>query len=985
VLNTGLIGLSAATALLGVTILVLWAFGKVSPLGALVGLGVQPLYLLAYRLNRRGRSFPAACMTVVALLAVIVATDYQFGSGYATLVGYAVVTAVAAVLIDSRAALLVALFSVGGHVVVGVARAPASTGGETLGLSLLLLLLVILQGLTEREKNKALLHQRALSAQLTSANERLQRQLDEQSRAEMKMKRRSEELEVLREISLAVTAQLELDELLSNTVKLGCRFLNVSAGSIYLLDDETGGLELVVNHGMATDYIGWRLAPGEGLAGRVVQSGEPLNIQDYHQWEGRSPRWEEVPLTGVLGVPLKRRQQTIGVLSFEEISKARSFDEHDVWLASLFANQVAIAIDNARLFARAQRELAERERVEKALQDTKQELEKRNTRLEALYRIGQVVNGTLKTKAILDHLTDEAMRVTRASHGQVLVVQEENRCFHRHSLRGFTAEEAERARTIPLSLDRGINSRVYKTHQTVCVDDVCTEPGYFPLIPATRTELAVPIIRQGKVLGNLDLQSPEVGAFHDVDLDYLSALADQVAVALENARLFEEEQRQREVAESLQQVAMVLNSSLDLEEVIDKIIEQMRRVIPCDGAGLFLQADSNLVLSGGFGFEGALNGAQISLQSDLEIAQVFRRRKPHIVADVRAGSDWDPLAADPRVRGWMAAPLLSANRAIGVLTADSFAAGAYSPEDANALHVFANQAAVAIENARLFEQAQQEIGERKRAQSTLRTYADRLERSNRELEEFAYVASHDLQEPLRKVHAFGDRLQARYGQVLDEQGRDYLERMQQAAQRMQSLINGLLTYSRVTTRALPFVPVDLGQVVREVLSDLEVRIEQVNGRVEVGDLPTIDADPTQMRQLFQNLIGNALKFHRPEEPPLVTISAKLLDAGDQPPATEQRAAAERRAVTEEVAARRCQILVQDNGIGFDPKYLDRIFQVFQRLHGRGEYEGTGIGLATCRKIVNRHRGSITATSTPGQGATFIVTLPLEQPAEMELS
>jgi signal transduction histidine kinase len=265
------------------------------------------------------------------------------------------------------------------------------------------------------------------------------------------------------------------------------------------------------------------------------------------------------------------------------------------------------------------------------------------------------------------------------------------------------------------------------------------------------------------------------------------------------------------------------------------------------------------------------------------------------------------------------------------------------------------------------EQLQREITERVQAETALQTYAKKLERSNRELQDFAYIASHDMQEPLRKVQAFSDRLQAKYGQTLDDRGRDYLERMQRAAGRMQTLITDLLTYSRVTTKARPFVPVDLARIVHEVLSDLEKRIEQVGGRVEVGDLLTIDADPPQMGQLLQNLIGNALKFHRQDLAPVVRIHAQLLNSQAPQPAGDT------------ASDGFCQITVQDNGIGFDEKYLDRIFQVFQRLHGRGTYEGTGTGLAICRKIVERHDGSITAESKPGEGATFIVTLPVRQP------
>lgn len=259
-----------------------------------------------------------------------------------------------------------------------------------------------------------------------------------------------------------------------------------------------------------------------------------------------------------------------------------------------------------------------------------------------------------------------------------------------------------------------------------------------------------------------------------------------------------------------------------------------------------------------------------------------------------------------------------------------------------------------------------DITERKRADETLARKAAELARSNAELEQFAYVASHDLQEPLRKIRAFGDRLKAKLDGTKMGDGRDYLERMQNAAARMQTLINDLLTFSRVISTTQPFVPVDLGVVTREVLGDLEVRIEQTKAKIEVGELPTIEADPMQMRQLLQNIIGNGLKFQPPKGTPLIKISGQLMK--------KPFASAAEPTPDDEV----CEIRIQDNGIGFEEKYTDKIFAMFQRLHGRSEYEGTGVGLAVCRRITDRHSGNITAISKPGEGATFIVRLPVHQ-------
>jgi signal transduction histidine kinase len=232
---------------------------------------------------------------------------------------------------------------------------------------------------------------------------------------------------------------------------------------------------------------------------------------------------------------------------------------------------------------------------------------------------------------------------------------------------------------------------------------------------------------------------------------------------------------------------------------------------------------------------------------------------------------------------------------------------------------------------------------------------ERLEHSNRDLEHFAYVASHDLQEPLRKIRAFSDRVTRRYAALLDDQGRDYLARTENAASRMQRLIDDLLSLSRVTTRKQPMQTFALGQVVREVVADLEIRIQSSGGRVEIGELPEIEADPAQIRQLMQNLIGNALKFHRPDEPPLVRVSATAAGPG------------------------RIEIRVEDNGIGFDSRDAEKLFLPFQRLHSRMQYEGTGIGLSICQKIVERHGGTIRAESEPGVGSKFIAVISIRQP------
>ncbi|MGI9478989.1 MAG: PAS-domain containing protein [Hyphomicrobiaceae bacterium] len=255
----------------------------------------------------------------------------------------------------------------------------------------------------------------------------------------------------------------------------------------------------------------------------------------------------------------------------------------------------------------------------------------------------------------------------------------------------------------------------------------------------------------------------------------------------------------------------------------------------------------------------------------------------------------------------------------------------------------------------------QDITESEQFAEQTQIYLKKLEQSNRELQEFAYVASHDLQEPLRKIEAFGDRLSTRYAETLPDDGKMFIDRMQNAASRMRLLINDLLAYSRVATKVDPPKMIDLNHLLDGVLSDLQIRIDELDAEVISAQLPSIEADATQIRMLLQNLISNALKFQKPDTKPIVRIEAELIEPN--------LGEADREMV---------RLKVIDNGIGFDNAYKETMFKIFQRLHGRLEYEGTGVGLATVRKIVERHGGKLDADGRLDEGATFIIDLPIKQ-------
>lgn len=281
------------------------------------------------------------------------------------------------------------------------------------------------------------------------------------------------------------------------------------------------------------------------------------------------------------------------------------------------------------------------------------------------------------------------------------------------------------------------------------------------------------------------------------------------------------------------------------------------------------------------------------------------------------------------------------------------------------LHCLARS--IRAENGRLMKIAGsvRDITRQRTMEKELDNKVNELYQSNKDLEEFAYIASHDLQEPLRKITTFIDRLSEKYKDALTGDGEMYLGRIVASAVSMRSLINNLLELSRVATTKQEFEPVDLNTVLREVKTDLELVMEETGTTISSATLPVIDAIPSQMKQLFTNVIGNAIKFHKPGVPPVISVEAGLMTGPEKqynpPPHSPAY-----------------KITITDNGIGFEEEYATRIFQAFQRLHGKSEYPGTGIGLAICKKILEYHKGVIYAESSPGKGSRFTFILPQYQ-------
>ena len=621
------------------------------------------------------------------------------------------------------------------------------------------------------------------------------------------------------------------------------------------------------------------------------------------------------------------------------------------------ANLEQLLTESRRLYQTAQEELAERKQAEEERARLLAEMEHNLEQVAALREIDLAITSSLDLGGVLDILIDKIGSLLPNLATEVWLFNRESRQLERIACGNLDKEEWVRRelRETPPLLKAAMEEKAPVLVSNVQTDPRILDSNFFRKHGLV-SYLGLPLVVKGEVLGVITFMTREEHQFSKEESEFLTMLASQAAIAIHNSQLYEQSQRREEIQALLKELSQDI-TSLNLDSLLQKLTDKVRDIVKVDTCDVRVNEKGVWRLLGVSGIEAKRVRAGATRTTRGRSSWIIKNRKALSIPDITRGTDIPGGETTLRigVRGYLGVPLfLKGGEVVGVLRAMTYQPREFSQEEVDLLQQLGNGAAIAIENAQLFE-------ELRASQENLEKSNAKLTRSNAELTQFTNVASHDLQEPMRKIQAFADRLKTKYSDALGDQGRDYLERMHNAAARMQSLIDDLLAYSRVTNKTQSFVPVDLAEVTQEVLSDLEVRIEQTGGRVELGELPTIDADPGQMRQLLQNLISNALKFHRKGEPPVVKVHSHPLDG--------QRSS---------TGNGSCQIVVEDNGIGFDEKYLDRIFATFQRLHGRYEYEGSGIGLAICRKNAERHGGTITAKSTPGQGTAFIVTVPVQQ-------
>ncbi|MCX9009915.1 MAG: ATP-binding protein [Candidatus Methanoperedens sp.] len=407
----------------------------------------------------------------------------------------------------------------------------------------------------------------------------------------------------------------------------------------------------------------------------------------------------------------------------------------------------------------------------------------------------------------------------------------------------------------------------------------------------------------------------------------------------------EELKRAKELSDALNSINSAINSTLDFDEIMRKVVVEAGKAIGSDACNITLCKGNNWTVEYTYGLPQQIIGTRFTGEQAVISDLVAATKKPLIIKDILSEERFRRwMLQEYGVRSVLGIPLLMREEVVGVLYFIYFSVkSAFSRSEIDFAEKLSASVSLSMQNARLFE-------ERKRAEEELKKRTEELARSNAELEQFAYIASHDLQEPLRMVSGFTQLLAKRYRGRLDKDADEFIAFIVDGTKRMQRMIEDLLAYSRVGTQGKPFEPVNLEDVFNQVVTSLKVTIEENKAQITHDPLPTVMADASQMAQLFQNLISNAIKFRKKEEPPHIHISAEK--KGDE-----------------------WLFSVRDNGIGIAPEFTVRLFQLFQRAHVAGEYPGTGIGLAICKRIVERHGGRIWAESEEGKGSIFYFTIP----------
>ncbi len=759
-------------------------------------------------------------------------------------------------------------------------------------------------------------------------------------------RKRAEQVQsVLRELGQDITS-LDVDSLLRKVTEKVRELLGIDIADVRIL--ESGVWRVVGVSGREPERLPAGFTGSGGRSGWIVANERSLVIRDIAENTdlpgGEALR--QLGIRGYMGVPLfSRGEKIIGVLRALSY-QPRAFSRNEVDLMEQMAAGVAIAVENARL-----------------IDSTRLNLQ----RITTLREIDQAVTSTLDLRALLTILLEKLTSCfSYCGAVSIRLVNRETGVLELVSNWNVLGEDLVRPTVLAA---RSRSGEIMASKRPLVVLDVQADPRSADLEwfreKGLVSYIGLPLIAKDEVIGVVSIYTTERHDFSDEEVGFLNMLAGHAAIAIRNSQLYEELARMatnlsvtnRRLENSLKDLSGLyaaltpLVPAESVQAVMDGFIEKLMESTGAEMALIRLHdetRDGFVAAQRGFP-EYYLNAVKI-IKPGSAADVVFNTGEPIIASDIALDSRLKgKVQLEVGLRSCAMLPLKVRGEVRGMMHLASRELGYFNESQKDHLMAIARQMGIMLENRELFDAVTASKDRMEMVHETLVRQAKELARSNADLEQFAYVASHDLQEPLRMITGSLGLLGRRYKGNLDRDADHFISFAADGAKRMKVLISDLLTYSRVGTRGKEFASTDCEVVVAETLRGLQPAIEESAATVTHDPLPPVMGDESQLLQLFQNLIGNAIKY-RDSKPPVVQVSCKQEDGN-------------------------WLFSVRDNGIGIDPQYADRIFVIFQRLHTGEQYAGTGIGLAVCKKIVERHGGRIWVESELDKGATFYFTIP----------
>jgi signal transduction histidine kinase len=692
---------------------------------------------------------------------------------------------------------------------------------------------------------------------------------------------------------------------------------------------EATGMATVITYGLPKDALQAKGLATELLVSLGLQEENPVNIGEYNRYVFAHTALVDLGVTAVLASPLIVAGDAAGLLLLLKISTNRPFSKRDAQFTQLLSMAISVRMENLRLW--------------KMDRDVREEVQ-------AVQRTSSSLTASLELPTVLDSILASAHELVPADLAHIFLYDGKTLSFGAAS-----GQEGRWDKPFAEPRRDGLTYRVAQTGQPIVVEDIQTHPLYKDSPKKWRGSIVgLPLEVKQRVVGVMNISRFEPRSFSAEELRILEMLADQAAIAVENARLYEAERTQRRQIEAIQSAVASLSQSLDLYEVLDRILTELRRVIPYDSAAVMLVEDSCLHVVAGRDLPGNSALGQTYPITEIE-REMERTGRPFILVDASVDDRYHGWGHTKYVRGWMSVPLLGREGMIGSLTIDSRKLGAYSDEEADLAMSFAHQAAIAVENAQLHQNVKDQL-------EALKTSQDKLVKSEKMAAIGKLVAgvAHELNNPLTAIIGIAQLLQSG---TLDSGVKQDLAKLVAEAHRAGKIVRSLLDFSRQQRPERHPVYIDdvLNSTLKILAYELESRNIECRSRL-AGKLPATMADANQLQQVFVNLINNAYEaMFEANGGGLLTVTSELIEV--QRP--NQSEASQPGAI---------RICIGDNGPGISRELQSQIFDPFFTTKSLGK--GTGLGLSVCHGIIGEHDGQIWVESTPGEGTRFYVQIPV---------